>query len=117
MSSNCHICGSPMTEDESLHQDCGGDCLTCMAEIGDIDCPGDEYYVPALEYHHTPVDRVVVTLIKKHESGVIHANSLIRSGVDFHYDFDRFQLTPWQLFSYVVDALGGSKDTGDSNAK
>lgn len=69
------------------------------------------------EYHHTPVDRVVVTLIKKHESGVIHANSLIRSGVDFHYDFDRFQLTPWQLFSYVVDALGGSKDTGDSNAK
>lgn len=35
---HCHICGAPMTESESLHQNCGGDCLTCMAEAGDLDC-------------------------------------------------------------------------------
>jgi hypothetical protein len=27
-----------MTEGESLHQNCGGDCLMCMAEAGDPDC-------------------------------------------------------------------------------
>jgi hypothetical protein len=71
--------------------------------------PGDEYFMPALEYHHTPVDVVVVTVIRKHESGAIHANSIITKGVEFHYDFDRFQLTPEQLFAYVVDALGGAR--------
>lgn len=67
--------------------------------------PGEEYFMPAFEYHHTPCTGVVVTLMKKHESGVIHANSICRKGVDFHYDFDRFQLSPEQLFAIVVDAL------------
>lgn len=67
--------------------------------------PGEEYFMPALEYHHTPVDDVVVTVMKKHESGTIHANSICRKSVDFHYDFDRFQLSPDQLFAVVIDAL------------
>jgi hypothetical protein len=32
----CNICKTPF--DEGLHQDCGGDCLLCMAEAGDTDC-------------------------------------------------------------------------------
>lgn len=67
--------------------------------------PGETYYMPALEYHHTPNDGIVVTVIQKHERGTIHANSLIRKGVDFHYEFGRFQLSPDELFAYVIDAL------------
>jgi hypothetical protein len=67
--------------------------------------PGEVYYMPALEYHHTPVEGVVITVMQKQDSGKIHANSVITKGVDFHYDFDRFQLTPEQLFAYVVDAF------------
>ena len=32
----CRICGTQF--DNELHQDCGGDCLLCMAEAGDPDC-------------------------------------------------------------------------------
>jgi len=32
----CRICKRPF--DDSVHSDCGGDCLTCMAEAGDPDC-------------------------------------------------------------------------------
>lgn len=35
---NCNICKTPMTEHESFRMDCGGDCLLCMAEIGDDAC-------------------------------------------------------------------------------
>ena len=47
-----------------------------------------------------------MTLLKKQDELKIHANSVCRRGVEFHYDFDRFQLSPAQLFAYVVDALG-----------
>jgi hypothetical protein len=67
--------------------------------------PGESYRMEMLEYHHTPCEGIVVTLMQKHEVGVIHANSVIRKGHDFHYDFDRFQLSPEELFAYVVDAL------------
>lgn len=67
--------------------------------------PGEEYLMPALEYHHTPCDGIVVTVIKKYDSGTIHANSLIAKGVDFHYEFDRFQLSPDTLYGYVIEAL------------
>jgi hypothetical protein len=67
--------------------------------------PGAEYFIPALEYHYTPVDGVVVTLMRKLESGTIHANSVCAKGVPFHMDFDRFQLSPEQLFGYVLRAL------------
>ena len=66
---------------------------------------GEEYFMPAYEYHHTPCEGVVVTLMRKHDEGAIHANSICRRGVDFHYDFDRFQLSPDALFSYVIAAL------------
>jgi hypothetical protein len=67
--------------------------------------PGEEYFMPALEFHETPNSGVVVTLMQKHVEGAIHANSVIKKGVDFHYDFDRFQLSPAELFAYVVEAL------------
>lgn len=66
---------------------------------------GEEYTMPAYEYHHTPCEGVVVTVIRKHAEGTIHANSVCRKGVDFHYDFDRFQLSPEQLFGFVAEAL------------
>jgi hypothetical protein len=67
--------------------------------------PGQEYFMPAFEYHHTPVGGIVITLMTKHASGQIHANSVCRKGVDFHYDFDRFQLSPDQLFAFVIEAF------------
>jgi hypothetical protein len=68
---------------------------------------GSSYFVPAMTYHHTPCDGVVVTVMQKHEELTLHANSVCRRGVDFHYDFDRFQLSPDELFEYVIDALKG----------
>ncbi len=67
---------------------------------------GQQYVMPAMEYHHTPCVGIVVTVLQKHEeSKTLHANSTCRRGVDFHYDFDRFQLSPEKLFVYVVEAL------------
>lgn len=35
----CNICGTELSKDEeSLHYDCGGDCLLCMANAGDPEC-------------------------------------------------------------------------------
>ncbi len=70
--------------------------------------PGDEYTMPALEYHHTPCEGVVITVMRKHAELSIHANSVCRRGVDFHYDFDRFQLSPRALFDIVMDAMCAS---------
>lgn len=67
--------------------------------------PGDEYEMTALEYHETPNNGIVVTVMKKLYEGEIHANSVCEKGTKFHQDFDRFQLTPAQLFEYVVEAL------------
>lgn len=67
--------------------------------------PGETYHMPAYEYHYTPCEGIVVTLMQKLEEGGIHANSLCVKGIDFDYEFDRFQLSPHQLYSYVIDAL------------
>lgn len=67
--------------------------------------PGEEYTMPVHQYHHTPNSGIVVTVMRKLEESEIHANSVIRRGIDFHYDFDRFQLSPDQLFAYVMEAL------------
>tara|TARA_R110002110_G_scaffold64634_3_gene178561 strand:+ start:4360 stop:4923 length:564 start_codon:yes stop_codon:yes gene_type:complete len=67
--------------------------------------PGEEYFIPAYEYHHTPCSGVVITLMTKHVELSIHANSVCHRGVNFHYDFDRFQLSPEELFAFVVDAM------------
>lgn len=35
----CNICGhATNTNKNSLYLDCGGDCLLCMADAGDLDC-------------------------------------------------------------------------------
>ena len=68
--------------------------------------PGQEYFMPMHEYHYTPNNGVVVTLMQKTEESSIHANSLCHRGTTFHYDFDRFQLPPDALFAYVIKALG-----------
>lgn len=75
--------------------------------------PGEDYFMPAYEYHHTPCTGIVVTLLVKHSEGHIHANSVCKKGVDFHYDFDRFQLSPDELFDYVQDAM---KHTGEGKS-
>lgn len=36
--SNCKICGRELDTSDPTTQDCGGDCLKCMAEAGDPDC-------------------------------------------------------------------------------
>lgn len=67
--------------------------------------PGDEYFVPMHEYHYTPNGGIVVTVITKVQESEIHANSIIRQGHEFDQSFDRFQLSPGQLLSYVNEAL------------
>jgi hypothetical protein len=75
---------------------------------------GQEYMMPAGEYHCTPNSGIVVTLMTKLEESNIHANSVCRKGVDFHYGFDRFQLSPAELFAFVVDALGAATQPKES---
>lgn len=67
--------------------------------------PGESYRMPPLEYHHTPCEGIVVTILQKHEEMAIHANSVCRRDVAFDYGFDRFQLSPDQLFEIVKSAL------------
>lgn len=68
--------------------------------------PGQEYIISMFEYHHTPCKDIVITIIKKIQtSQSIHAYSTCERGIDFHYDFNRFQLTPEVLFYYVREAL------------
>lgn len=85
----------------------------CNVHEGPVESygPGDEYQMPVHQYHHTPNDGVVVTVMRKLEESAIHANSVCRRGVEFHHAFDRFQLSPGQLFEFVVDALGGKPST------
>lgn len=66
---------------------------------------GEEYVMPAMQYHKTPCEGIVVTLMQKLEETALHANSVCLAGVDFHYDFDRFQLPPERLFEFVIEAL------------
>lgn len=69
---------------------------------------GQEYVMPAGEYHHTPCHGIVITIMTKQAEMAIHANSVCKKDVEFHNDFDRFQLSPDELFAYVVDALKGT---------
>lgn len=83
-----------------------------VAARGDVIAEGEErfmagctYHMPALAYHDTPNSGIVVTLMTKLEEGRIHATSLIEHGHTFDQSFDRFQLSPDQLWSFVVAAL------------
>lgn len=70
---------------------------------------GRAYRMYIHEYHHTPNDGVVVTLMEKGRlESEVHACTIIRRGFAFDQAFDRFQLSPARLFAYVVEALGGA---------
>ena len=77
------------------------DCLVHGREIERYSA-GQSYVMPAMEYHHTPCEGIVVTLMTKLEETHLHANSIIATGHKFHYDFDRFQLSPAALFGNVL---------------
>lgn len=71
--------------------------------------PGDQYVMRAHDYHHTPNEGIVVTVMTKLFETDIHANSVCARGIEFDYGFDRFQLTPDELFDFVKDALLNGK--------
>lgn len=67
--------------------------------------PGDSYVMPMLQYHSTPNDGIVVTVMRKITEGQIHAHSVIERPHSFDQDFDRFQLSENELLDYVKDAF------------
>ena len=68
--------------------------------------PGDSYIMDPFDYHRTPCEGVVVTyMTKRHESREKHACSLIVHGQEFDQSFDRFALSPDELWAVVLDAL------------
>ena len=67
--------------------------------------PGESYEMRELEYHSTPNEGIVVTLMTKLREGIIHASSVIERPHAFHQDFDRFQFPPERLWQCVVEAL------------
>ena len=66
---------------------------------------GESYNIAEYEYHLTPNDGIVITLMKKLTEGQYHASSICVKGVEFDYDFNRFQLSPDVLYDYVLDAF------------
>lgn len=67
--------------------------------------PGSCYVMPELQYHDTPNSGIVVTLLHKLTEGAVHACSLIEHGHEFDQSFDRFQLSPDDLWAVVFDAF------------
>ncbi len=66
--------------------------------------PGEVYQMNAGDYHDTPNQGVVITLMTKLYEGDVHANSLIEHGHEFDQSFDRFQFSPEELWAFVLDA-------------
>lgn len=73
---------------------------------------GESYEMLPYQYHCTPVyhripdaDGIVITLMTKTEECAIHANSICVKGIEFDYDFNRFQLSPDTLYDYVLAAF------------
>lgn len=70
---------------------------------------GDSYVMHVGEYHCTPNNGTVITFMQKlDETKDFHANSIIRKGVTFDQDFDRFQLSEAELWDFVKDACKGA---------
>lgn len=67
--------------------------------------PGESYEMRELEYHSTPNQGVVVTLMEKLHEGRIHACSVVERPHAFHEAFDRFQWPADRLWQCVVYAL------------
>jgi hypothetical protein len=68
--------------------------------------PGEAYDMDAFDYHCTPCDGIVVTHMQKRAvSTKRHANSLIVHGYEFDQSFDRFALSPDELWAFALDAF------------
>lgn len=67
--------------------------------------PGDSYETPVHEYHQTPNSGIVITVMKKKIVTLEHAKTIIRKGHVFDQQFDRFQLSPDELWSFVRRAF------------
>lgn len=66
---------------------------------------GSTYSMAPGEFHSTECDGIVVTLMQKTDETDIHANSVGPIGSEFDQKFDRFQLSPDELFDYVRQAI------------
>lgn len=71
---------------------------------------GEEYFMPAYHFHRTESggDGRVATIMTKLAEGKRGAMSSWRIGIEPDTDFDRFQLSPAELWAYVIDVLGSS---------
>lgn len=67
--------------------------------------PGMSYIMPVLEYHETPNEGMVATIMQKLYEGDTHASSIIQKGYEFDQEFDRFQLSEDELWEYVREVL------------
>lgn len=72
---------------------------------------GLAYRMYAYDFHRTEPggDGRVATLMTKTGEGKAGAMSSCVIGVEPDTDFDRFQLSPAELWAYVLDVLGGPK--------
>lgn len=72
--------------------------------------PGEAYFMEAYDFHCTvPAgDGRVATIMQKVFEYEFGATSLCRSGIEPDTDFDRFQLSPAELWAYVIDVLGSN---------
>ena len=71
---------------------------------------GEDYFVWAYDFHRTEPggDGRVATILTKHGEGKHGAMSSCRIGIEPDTDFDRFQLSPAQLWTYVFEVLGAN---------
>lgn len=82
----------------------------CMTELEREEIKaGNRYYMPAYRFHLTEPggNGKVATFMTKHSEGQRGAQSSCLIGIEPDTDFDRFQLTPAQLWAYVIDVLSG----------
>lgn len=81
---------------------------TCRIEEKDLEIhpAGTTYFMDVGEYHYTPCDGIVITFMQKlAETKDFHANSIIELGHEFDQRFNRFQLSPDEMWRLAVDAF------------
>lgn len=71
---------------------------------------GSSYQMKAYRFHRTEPggDGKVATIMTKGQEGPKGAQSSCLIGIEPDTDFDRFQLSPAQLWAYAIDVLSGS---------
>lgn len=83
--------------------------VVMVEESRDVIDAGWVYRMLPYDFHRTEPggDGRVATLMIKRGEGSAGAMSSCRIGIEPDTDFDRFQLTPLQLWMYVIEVLGG----------